>query len=100
MKSVDAWDGLLAYLGKPLEDFEPTADVTKPPLVLEGRLVLRCQEGGFAYDAISIEGQDIAEAIREHFETERHDAMGNTHVSWVRLTVGIMTWPPQECLEE
>jgi hypothetical protein len=77
------------------------------PFVIEGDLVLYCQEGGFADDAFVLRKREpkgieefvnavsnehigyggLDELVIDHFGLKREMPSGNTHVGWVRITI-------------
>ena len=78
------------------------------PLVIEGDLWLRCQEGGFADDAfvfavvedpstlaqlarvltnIHIGDDGLDDIVAEHFGAQREKPIGDRHIGNVRITI-------------
>ena len=57
------------------------------PFIVEGVLVLICQEGGFAYDAFRLDGVYLDDSLAEHFGVNRVMPMGDRPVGRVRITV-------------
>ena len=62
------------------------------PFVIEGELVLLCQEGGFATDAFVIDNADLDDLVALHFGKMEHvPPEGNRPIGRVRITIEWMS---------